>query len=91
MDCFLFCMPPVSHDVGSSLCSEGKGGIILAAEHHDDIHEGDLLMHINGKVVLGKDGKTQDDDVMDRSDDNAPVSSDEESDSDSSKILVDDN
>jgi hypothetical protein len=35
---------------------EGEGGIVLAAERHDDIHEGDLLTHINGKVVLGEDG-----------------------------------
>jgi hypothetical protein len=28
----------------------------LAAERHKDIHEGDLLTHINGELVLGEDG-----------------------------------
>jgi hypothetical protein len=35
---------------------ESDDGIVLAAERHDDVHEGDLLTHINGKVVLGADG-----------------------------------
>jgi hypothetical protein len=35
---------------------EGDGGIVLAAERHVDIGVGDLLTHVNGKLVLGPDG-----------------------------------
>jgi predicted CopG family antitoxin len=35
---------------------EGDGGIVLAAERHADISVGDLLTHVNGKLVPGADG-----------------------------------
>eukprot|EP00980_Cylindrotheca_fusiformis_P001670 scaffold381_cov138-Cylindrotheca_fusiformis.AAC.6 len=31
-------------------------GVVSAAERSDNIHEGDLLTHINGNLVLGSDG-----------------------------------
>lgn len=36
---------------------EGDDGIVLAAAREDNIREGDLLTHINGKLVLGEDGE----------------------------------
>lgn len=35
---------------------EGEGGIVLAAERNDNVKIGDLLTHVNGKLVLGSDG-----------------------------------
>jgi hypothetical protein len=35
---------------------ESDGGVVLAAERNDDVHEGNLLTHVNGKLVLGADG-----------------------------------
>lgn len=35
---------------------EGEGGIVLAAERNESIGIGDLLTHVNGKLVLGADG-----------------------------------
>ena len=35
---------------------EGDDGIVLAAARKADIHQGDLLTHINGQVVLGENG-----------------------------------
>lgn len=35
---------------------DGEGGIVLAAERDENIHMGDLLTHVNGKLVLGADG-----------------------------------
>jgi hypothetical protein len=35
---------------------EGEGGIVLAAERNENIGIGDLLTHVNGKLVLGADG-----------------------------------
>ena len=35
---------------------EGDGGIVLAAERREEISVGDLLTHVNGKLVLGADG-----------------------------------
>lgn len=35
---------------------EGDGGIVLAAERNDEINIGDLLTHVNGKLVVGADG-----------------------------------
>ena len=36
---------------------EGEDGVVLAAERRDDINQGDLLTHINGHLVIGKDGE----------------------------------
>jgi hypothetical protein len=35
---------------------EGAGGIVLAAERNENIGIGNLLTHVNGKLVLGADG-----------------------------------
>jgi hypothetical protein len=36
---------------------ESDSGIVLAAQRNNNINEGDLLTHVNGKLVLGADGK----------------------------------
>ena len=36
---------------------DGDDGIVLAARRHPDIHENDLLTHVNGQIVLGPDGR----------------------------------
>lgn len=52
-----FANSPDSYGLVIRTFVEGEDGIVLAAQQHENIKEGDLLTHINGKLVLGKDGE----------------------------------
>lgn len=50
---------PTIDDLGLAVKDfvEGEAGTVLGAEKSGTVHKGDILTHVNGKVVLGENGK----------------------------------